>query len=224
MKRTYSLLSLIAVSVLLSACASKKTASCAKPPRGYYCVKSGDTLSHISQRSGVTVSDLRSWNKLKSDTIIIGQVLQVSKSARLGARKEFTNNTDTAQPTPVYESTINQMQLPVVGGYIIRNYQDSTYGIDIVARQGTPVVAAADGIVLYAGNDVAGYGNLLLIQHNKSTVTAYSNNEKMLVQKNALVKAGQQIATVGTLNGRNVLHFEVRVNGKSVNPDTYLPK
>ena len=85
--------------------------------------------------------------------------------------------------------------------------------------------AAADGKVLYAGNEVRGYGNLILIRHNSSTLTAYAHNDSLRVRKDQTVKAGDTIATMGdTGTNRVKLHFEIRIGGKAVNPLPYLPK
>ena len=98
-------------------------------------------------------------------------------------------------------------------------------GIDIGGSRGTPVKAAADGKVLYAGNEVRGYGNLILIRHNSTTLTAYAHNDSLRVRKDQTVKAGDTIATMGdTGTNRVKLHFEIRINGKAVNPLPYLPK
>jgi murein DD-endopeptidase MepM/ murein hydrolase activator NlpD len=117
-----------------------------------------------------------------------------------------------------------------VNGKVISSYGTSggqkNDGIDIAAAKGTPVHAADGGEVIYAGSDVAKMGNLLLVQHSGGVITAYGNNEELLVKKGAHVKKGQTIAKVGNSGGsaEPYLHFEVRRAGKTVDPISALPK
>ncbi len=117
-----------------------------------------------------------------------------------------------------------------VNGKVISNYGTSggqkNDGIDIAAAKGTPVHAADGGEVIYAGSDVAKMGNLLLVQHSGGVITAYGNNEELLVKKGAHVKKGQTIAKVGNSGGsaEPYLHFEVRRAGKTIDPLSALPK
>ena len=98
-------------------------------------------------------------------------------------------------------------------------------GINIKAPAGTAVKAADAGAVAYAGNELKGFGNLILLRHNDGYITAYAHNAKILVKKGQKVRRGEKIATVGTTGGVNVpqLHFEVRAGKKAVNPINYLP-
>lgn len=97
-------------------------------------------------------------------------------------------------------------------------------GIDIAAKKGEPVRAAEAGTVVYAGDGLRGYGNLLIIKHNDNYLSAYAHNHRLLVAEGELVKAGQQIAEVGS-SGTNTdkLHFEIRRDGTPVDPLRYLP-
>ncbi|MBU2977523.1 peptidoglycan DD-metalloendopeptidase family protein [Alteromonas sp. C1M14] len=98
-------------------------------------------------------------------------------------------------------------------------------GVDIEAPKGTPIVAAALGKVVYAGNALRGYGNLVIIKHTDAMLSAYAHNDKILVKEQQWVAAGQQIATMGNTGTDSVrLHFEVRYRGKSLDPLRYLPK
>ena len=100
----------------------------------------------------------------------------------------------------------------------------AVFRIDFDGKPGDPVKAAADGKIMYAGNGVRGYGNLILISHNPGTLTAYAHNDKLLVKKGQTVRAGDTIATMGSSDAERVkLHFEVRINGKAVNPEPLLP-
>ncbi len=110
----------------------------------------------------------------------------------------------------------------VVGTFV--GGDQTKQGIDLAGNEGDPVLATADGEVVYSGNGLIGYGELIIIKHNANFLSAYGHNRKRLVQEGARVKAGQQIAEMGaTSAARNELHFEIRKNGKPVNPLEYLP-
>ena len=109
---------------------------------------------------------------------------------------------------------------------IIQRYNGTTSkGIDIAGTQGQQIRSAAAGTVIYVGEEVRGYGKLILISHNDYTITAYAHNDTLLVQKDQKVQAGQVIATMGSSDTDSVkLHFEVRLNGKAVDPLPYLTR
>ncbi|MBB1583729.1 murein hydrolase activator NlpD [Serratia sp. OS31] len=113
-------------------------------------------------------------------------------------------------------------------GKIIDNFSSSeggNKGVDIAGSRGQPIFATADGRVVYAGNALRGYGNLIIIKHNDDYLSAYAHNDTMLVREQQEVKAGQKIATMGSTGTSSVrLHFEIRYKGKSVNPLRYLPQ
>jgi lipoprotein NlpD len=110
----------------------------------------------------------------------------------------------------------------VVGTYI--SGDQTRQGVDIAGSAGDPVQAAADGDVVYSGNGLLGYGELIIVKHNASFLSAYGHNRKRLVQEGDKVRAGQQIAEMGSsASSREELHFEIRKNGKPVNPLDYLP-
>ena len=97
-------------------------------------------------------------------------------------------------------------------------------GLDITGKRGQPVSAAADGQVVYSGNGLRGYGQLVIIKHNEVFLSAYAHNDKLLVVEGAKVKAGQQIAAMGDSEADVVaLHFEIRQGGKAVAPRQFLP-
>lgn len=110
-------------------------------------------------------------------------------------------------------------------GKIIQSFTPSSKGIDLEGRVGEPVVAAADGKVMYAGNGVRGLGNLILLGHSDGFITAYAHNDALLVKTGEEVKKGQKIATLGQSEASSPrLHFEIRRRGTPVNPMSYLPK
>ncbi|NBC34141.1 MAG: peptidoglycan DD-metalloendopeptidase family protein [Alphaproteobacteria bacterium] len=134
-----------------------------------------------------------------------------------------------AQVAAVPEDSDAPFQWPVQGRLIGRfgptgagGHND---GIDIAAEAGTPIIAAADGEVAYAGNELRGYGNLLLIRHDGGWVTAYAHTDRMLVERGDQVVAGQVIATVGRSGSISepMLHFEIRRGSDAVNPLEHLP-
>ncbi|AKC32423.1 murein hydrolase activator NlpD [Candidatus Pantoea carbekii] len=113
-------------------------------------------------------------------------------------------------------------------GKIISEFSSAEHGnkgIDIGGSYGQPVFATASGKVVYSGNALHGYGNLIIIKHDNNYLSAYAHNNTVLVKEKQQVKAGQKIATMGKTDINSVrLHFEIRYKGKSVNPLLYLPK
>jgi lipoprotein NlpD len=97
-------------------------------------------------------------------------------------------------------------------------------GIDIAGKQGQPVIAVADGKVVYSGNGLAGYGNLIIIKHSETYLSAYAYCQERLVEEGMAVKAGKLVARMGQNDNVAMLHFEIRRNGKPVDPMKYLPK
>jgi len=112
-------------------------------------------------------------------------------------------------------------------GRIISNFRPNDparKGIDIGGKEGEPVVATAAGEIVYSGNGLIGYGELVIIKHNERLLSAYAHNQKRLVTEGQNVASGERIATMGT-NDRNqaMLHFEIRLNGNPQDPMKYLP-
>jgi len=111
----------------------------------------------------------------------------------------------------------------LVGAFVAGD--QTKQGIDIAGKSGDPVRAAADGAVVYSGNGLVGYGELVIIKHNASYLSAYGHNRKRMVKEGDRVKAGQVIAEMGSSSAsRDSLHFEIRKNGKPANPLDYLPR
>lgn len=112
-------------------------------------------------------------------------------------------------------------------GRVIKNFSagdQGNKGIDIAGQRGQSIVSTAGGTVVYSGNALRGYGNLVIIKHNDNYLSAYAHNDRLLVREGQSVKAGQKIATMGSSGTSSVrLHFEIRYQGKSVNPKRYLP-
>ena len=114
----------------------------------------------------------------------------------------------------------------VISGFGRRGSGVHNDGINIAAEPGSPVKAADGGVVVYAGNELAGYGNLLLVRHPSGYVTAYAHNKKLLVERGDTVKQGQTVATVGSTGDvdRPQLHFEIRKGDRAVDPNRYLSR
>ncbi|MGR5237277.1 peptidoglycan DD-metalloendopeptidase family protein [Vibrio alfacsensis] len=112
-------------------------------------------------------------------------------------------------------------------GRVIKNFsagEQGNKGIDIAGQRGQSIVSTAPGTVVYSGNALRGYGNLIIVKHNDNYLSAYAHNDRLLVSEGQSVKSGQKIATMGSSGSKSVkLHFEIRYQGKSVNPKRYLP-
>lgn len=111
-------------------------------------------------------------------------------------------------------------------GKIIKRYSSvkGSKGVNIAGKKGQPIYATAPGKVVYAGNALRGYGNIIIIKHNSDYLSAYAHNDSLLVKENQRVKSGQKIALMGKTSSPIVqLHFEIRYKGKSVDPLRYLP-
>ena len=115
-------------------------------------------------------------------------------------------------------------QWPARGNLISGFDESKNKGLDIGGKVGDPVLAAADGRVVYAGAGLRGYGNLIIIKHDNTYLTAYAHNSKLLVKEGDNVRKGQKIAEMGDTDTDQVkLHFEIRRLGKPIDPATLLP-
>lgn len=136
-----------------------------------------------------------------------------------------SNATATAQPanTPAAGDELSWIW-PSRGNTLASFDEAKNKGVDIAGQAGDPVLAAADGRVVYAGSGLRGYGNLIILKHNNTYLTAYAHNQTLLVKEDQSVKQGQKIAEMGSTDADRVkLHFEIRRQGKPVDPAKYLP-
>ena len=134
-------------------------------------------------------------------------------------------DTTTTEPTklPTTSNVANIVWQWPAQGKIIEKFSNASKGIDISGNLGAKVVAAANGRVVYSGNALPGYGNLIIIKHNDDYLTAYAHNQTILVKEQQNVRAGEQIATMGATGTSSVrLHFEIRYKAQSVDPLKYL--
>jgi lipoprotein NlpD len=214
---------------------------------GYYTVKPGDTLMRIALENGQSPRDIALWSQVENpNRIEVGQVLRVvppisqevqvqpvsrpmvsagslaqtpssaPSSANVAAATE-------AKSSPSADTDIN-WRWPT-NGPVLAGFDDvKNKGIDIGGAAGDPVLAAADGRVVYVGAGLRCYGNLIILKHNNVYLTAYAHNQTLLVKEDQSVLKGQKIAEMGNSDADRVkLHFEVRRQGKPVDPAKYLP-
>lgn len=225
------------------ACASllALVAACGSAPvaPGFYRVERGDTLSKIARSSRQSVPSIVRWNNLNNpDSIEVGQVLRVvppggaSTSGAIRSSGGSASATPRSAPAPAAAdsapSAAPASSISLIwpaDGTVIRRFDgNNSKGIDISAAAGTPVVAAAAGTVVYAGNGLRGYGNLLILKHNAEYLTAYAHNRALMVKEGQSVTRGEKIAEMGdTDTDRVMLHFELRYQGRSIDPSRSLP-
>lgn len=206
---------------------------------GYYTVKPGDTLLRISMDNGQTMQDVARWSKVDNpNRIEVGQVLRVvppadgdgvvvkpvSRSTVVAATASVPASATSSAPKPVTADGDVNWLWPANGAVIAGFDEVKNKGLDIGGTAGEPVLAAADGRVVYVGAGLRGYGNLIILKHDNVFLTAYAHNQALLVKEDQSVTRGQKIAEMGNSDADRVkLHFEVRRQGKPVDPAKYLP-
>ena len=219
---------------------------------GYYTVRPGDTLIRIGLETGQSWKDISRWSNLENANLIeVGQVLRVippASAVASGATDSGNGRTvapvviggapstptPAATPSPATPKPAASAQTgsdddmgfiwPASGSLIAGFDESRNKGYDIGGKAGDPVLAAADGRVVYAGAGLRGYGNLIILKHNNTYLTAYAHNQSLLVKEDQSVRKGQKIAEMGSTDADRVkLHFEVRRQGKPVDPSRYLP-
>lgn len=224
--RRLSCVSLIAV---LAACGAAPVGP------GFYRVERGDTVSKVARANRTSAQNIARWNNLTDPNAIeVGQVLRVAPPAGSVAAATTpvepparTGSADTSSAA-VSGLTTPATSIALIWptqGSVIRGFDGkNSKGIDIAGASGTQIVAAAAGTVVYAGNGLRGYGNLLIVKHNADYLSAYAHNRALLVKEGQSVTQGQAIAEMGdTDTNRVMLHFELRYKGSSIDPSRYLP-
>jgi lipoprotein NlpD len=191
----------------------------------YYKVQKGDTIYSIAWAFDMDYRELACINHLSEPyRIRVGQQLYMSLSRQKKSKTEAIKISHILNKAP-QSRNIRCWQWPA-RGKIIKKFalhEGGNKGIDISGHFGEPVVASANGIVVYSGSGLRGYGKLVIIKHNANFLSAYAYNKHILVTEGQTIKTGQKIATMGRDNsGRIDLHFEIRLNGKPVNPLHYL--
>ena len=220
---------------------------------GYYTVKPGDTMIRIGLDTGQNWRDIVRWNNLENPNLIeVGQVLRVApptSDRAVAITRPVTSGVTSANPSttalpplpassaeraatvpgngnPPPQSAEDEMSFlwPAQGPLIAGFDEVKNKGFDIAGKAGDPIIASADGRVVYAGAGLRGYGNLIILKHNNTFLTAYAHNQTLLVKEDQSVRKGQKIAEMGSSDTDKVkLHFEVRRQGKPVDPAKYLP-
>jgi lipoprotein NlpD len=222
---------------------SVSSAAVVPTPPGYYRVKRGDTVLRIALDQGQSYRDIVRWNNLTDPNLIeVDQLLLVRPPAGKMTVKPLTSAATTPAPqkntdqrmTPPADPKIEAVKpdAPPPGirlswpakGKVVEDFIDGkNKGIDIAGKLGDPIQAASDGKVVYAGNSLRGYGNLVIVKHDNTYLTAYAHNRNLLVKEGDSVRKGQTIAEMGDTDANSVrLHFELRVNGKPVDPLPFL--
>jgi len=215
---------------------------------GYYTVKPGDHLIRIGLENGQSYKDIARWSNIDNpDRIEVGQVLRIVPPANEGvvAKPVVISKVAPVAMAPLPAASASKpapAAAPVAAspslaandepafiwpnnGTVLASFDEvKNKGVDISGAAGDPVLAAADGRVVYAGAGLRGYGNLVILKHNNTYLTAYAHNQKLLIKEDQSVKKGQKIAEMGSTDSDQVkLHFEVRRQGKPVDPSKYLP-
>ena len=176
-------------------------------------VKNTDTKS--SQKNPLKTKD-----KIKTQT---GVVVADGKSAATVAK----NPPSVSSPVQASGKSGSLKWSWPVSGQVLKRFSNEgvgSKGIDIAGTRGDAVKASADGVVVYAGEGLVGYGKLIILRHNDEYITAYAHNDKLIAAEGQKVKQGQTIAELGSTGAdRDKLHFEIRFQGKPVDPMTLLP-
>jgi lipoprotein NlpD len=215
---------------------------------GVHIVERGDTLFKIAFTHRLDWRDLAAWNRLgDANRIYPGQQLRLTPPAGVPARTGTAASRPPAQQRPVGASPPAstapsappagarttapagpppQWRWPVDGPLVwgFGESRRNPTGIGIGGLDGAEVRAAADGEVVYSGSGLIGYGQLIILKHNDSFLSAYGYNRSLRVNEGARVKAGEPIALMGRGPAdRPLLHFEIRVDGKPADPAKFLP-
>jgi lipoprotein NlpD len=205
---------------------------------GYYSVRPGDTLTKISLDHGQAWRDIARWNGLDNPNLIeVDLVLRVTPPVQEASAARSTPPAKLPVSSPGSTPPNNVASTPNVSadenlvfawphpGQVLANFDEAkNKGLDFGGRAGDPVLAAADGKVVYAGSGLRGYGNLVILKHNNTYLSAYAHNQTLLVKEDQAVQKGQRIAEMGSSDADRVkLHFEIRKQGKPVDPAKLLP-
>lgn len=225
------------ITLFLTACCSETSyapvtdiSTIEKIPRGgVYRVMPDDTLYSIAWRYGLDYRTLVKINHINTPYhILSGQIIYLRQNKK--QKKMISQNTKSApyQPRVRIEkeptSTVSFWVWPAKGA-VIGTFSAFNKGINISGASGEPIQAAASGKVVYAGDGLRAYGNLIIIKHNSIWFSAYAHNKINFVREGQWVKQYEKIAAMGdTGTNRNMLHFEIRRGGKPVNPLSFLKK
>ena len=211
---------------------------------GFYTVRPGDTLMRIGLDSGQNWRDIARWSSIENSNLIeVGQVLRVAPpvvdsagvtvrpvvpagrvdTKALDPRTAGPNPAASVAPAREGDDDMNWLW-PATGAVVAGFDEAKSKGLAIAGNAGDPVLAAADGRVVYVGAGIRGYGNLVIVKHNATYLTAYAHNQALMVKEDQTVRRGQKIAEMGSSDADRVqLHFEIRRQGKPIDPVRLLP-
>lgn len=212
------------------------------PSGAVHVVRAGETLYGISFRFGLRYQDVAAWNGISDPyTIEVGQRLRLRPPGSMPSspRPGISGSASATPPRPPSSVPALPVRPPasIIGaptwrwpaqGQIIGRYvsgDQTQQGINIAGSAGQPILAAADGVVVYSGAGLVGYGELIILKHSDEWLSAYAHNRRRLVTEGSRVKSGEVIAEMGKTGAiREMLHFEIRRNGKPVDPLAFLPR
>lgn len=222
--------------------AESRSSSRSYPDKKWVKAEKGDSLYAISRRYGVSVAQLAQLNQLKKPYVIQpGQTIflkPLSTPGQVAVNKAPAVSSRSATRPAAKSTAISSVKTQTIkwpatvkwsrpaNGKLVKKFnrrRNDAKGIDIAGKLGDNILASADGKVVYSGDGLISYGNLIIIKHNKSFLSAYAYNHKLLVKEGESVVAGQKIAEMGRKDKLSPrLHFEIRKNGKPVDPLKYL--
>ncbi len=227
MKQYLQVLYFLMLGIGIAACGSLNELVQENNQAGWYTVKKSDTIYAIAWRYGLDYQQLARWNQITPDFIIFpGQRLRLDEPenptlvATKSAQKKTTETIETGNKKVNWRwPTSGKIMNTFAADELDRK------GIDIAGKLGQAVRAVANGKVVYSGNGLAGYGNLIIIKHDDTYLSAYAYNQQRLVKEGMTVKGGTVISKMGQHpDGTTRLHFEIRKNGKPVDPLKYMPR
>ena len=197
-------------------------------PQQTHIVRTGETLFTIAFRYGHDHKDLARWNGLGDGSLIYpGQAIRLTPPSGTTARASAPSKPAPRRSIPPPPSDPSPDWTWPTSGRVSAEFTGnpgSGTGIMVDGRAGQSVKAAAAGHVVYSGGGLIGYGQLIILKHNDTYLSAYGHNASLLVKEGDNIKKGQRIATMGEGPGQKPrLHFEIRRNGKPVNPRQFLP-
>ncbi len=194
---------------------------------GSHTVQAGENLYSISVRYARDYRELAASNNIPAPYILsVGQTIHLAPqiaSPAPASPSAPAQNAATVIAAPSAQP-IDHWQWPAQGE-LIAKFSSKSNGLKIAGQAGDKVVAAADGRVVYSGAGLRGYGQLIIIKHNDTYLTAYAHNQRLLVNEGEHVTRGTQIAEMGDTEADSVrLHFEIRREGSPIDPLSYLPE
>lgn len=224
----------LALALLLNACSTAPNANGDVTQSGFYKVASGDTLYGISRKFGSSVPTLVRLNGLKdANDISVGQLLRIDsrRSASAAPVRRASGASPAASRAAIAEEDSAADSAPAPRDWVwpADGAQTASFGakkgIEISGKSGQDIRAANAGSVSFVGGGIRGYGNLVIIKHSGNFLSVYAHNKTVLVKEGQTVAKGQKIAEMGNSDSNAVkLYFEIRRNGKPVDPVSYLPK